>query len=150
VAWVAGEPGVVEAAASHLQARHPALHIDAFHGFHPKEGSENLALIARVNAARPDILLVGMGTPLQERWVLENRPRLQVPVVWCLGATADFVSGKVPRGPELLLGQEWLARLVVDPKRLWRRYLLGNWRVMGRALGTRIAKGRAGNEPASA
>jgi N-acetylglucosaminyldiphosphoundecaprenol N-acetyl-beta-D-mannosaminyltransferase len=60
---------------------------------------------------------------------------LEVPVVWCLGATADFVSGKVDRGPAWLhQNQEWLARLITEPGRLWRRYLIGNPRFLGRML----------------
>lgn len=135
LAWVGGEPGVTEAAARALRARHPGLSIEAHHGYHPKEGPGNEALIAALNAAGADIVLVGMGTPTQERWVAANRAALLAPVVWCLGATADFVSGRVSRGPRWLYQrQEWLARLLVDPRRLWRRYLLGNARVMGRAL----------------
>lgn len=125
--WLGGEPGVTDAAAGKLKARFPGLEVLCDHGFHPKEGPENDAVIARINAAKPDILLVGMGTPFQERWVAANRDRLRVPVVWVLGATADFISGKVSRGPAFLYNRyEWLARLLVDPRRLWRRYLVGN------------------------
>lgn len=125
--WMGSEVGVTQAAALALQARHPRLEIVADHGFHAKEGPENDALIARINASGAHILLVGMGTPVQERWVAQNRARLTVPVVWVLGATADFVSGRVSRGPAFLFNnQEWLARLLIDPKRLWRRYLVGN------------------------
>lgn len=135
IGWVGGEDGVTASAARVLTARHPGLVIVPFHGFFPKEGSGNDAFIAELNAAGVDLVLVGMGTPVQERWVAANRARIQAPVVWCLGATADFVSGKVPRGPRwLVTRQEWLARLLADPRRLWRRYLLGNARVMGRAL----------------
>lgn len=144
VFWLGGRPGVTEKASVRLRERHPGLQIDHDHGFHPKEGAGNGALIERINAARPDVLLVGMGTPIQEEWVLLNRARLEVPVVWCLGATADFVSGAVPRGPALLQRQEWLARLTVEPRRLWRRYLLGNWRVVGRAAARRLTGPKAG------
>jgi N-acetylglucosaminyldiphosphoundecaprenol N-acetyl-beta-D-mannosaminyltransferase len=135
ICWIGSEPGVTAEAAAVLQQRHPRLEIVAHHGYHPKHGPENLAFIERVNEAKADIVLVGMGTPAQERWVAANRERMDAPVVWCLGATADFISGRVSRGPRWLYDrQEWLARLVVDPKRLWQRYLLGNGRVMARAL----------------
>ena len=64
---------------------------------------------------------------------------LDAPVVWVLGATADFVSGKVPRGPAVLHrhGLEWLARLLVEPRRLWRRYLVGNARFAARVADAR-------------
>lgn len=138
--WLGSEPGVTEAAAKKLQERHPGLHVDADHGYHAKEGPENDALIARINACHPDIVLVGMGTPVQERWVAANRDRIDAPVVWVLGATADFVSGKVSRGHPLLYNnQEWLARLLTEPRRLWRRYLIGNTVFLARVLGQRLA-----------
>ena len=123
IAWIGGEPGVSDEAAGILREQHPALELHAEHGFHEDSG----AVCARVNAFAPDLVLVGMGTPVQERWVATWRGELEAPVVWCLGATADFVSGKVDRGPAWLHdNQEWLARLVTEPRRLWRRYLLGN------------------------
>jgi N-acetylglucosaminyldiphosphoundecaprenol N-acetyl-beta-D-mannosaminyltransferase len=135
IAWIGGEPGVTAQAAAVLQQRHPGLEIVPFHGYHPKQGPENETFIHHVNLSNADIVLVGMGTPVQERWVQRNRAALEAPVVWCLGATADFVSGRVDRGPAWLYErQEWLARLWVDPQRLWRRYLLGNTRVMARVL----------------
>lgn len=125
--WLGSEPGVTEAAAVVLRERHPALDVVTDHGFHAKTGPENDALIARINAAKPDIVLVGMGTPTQELWTAANRAAIDAPVVWVLGATADFVSGKVSRGPAWLhQNQEWIARLVTEPRRLWKRYLIGN------------------------
>lgn len=133
--WIGSEPGVTTDAAAVLQARHPQLEVVAHHGFHSKRGLENDTFIQQVNDACADVVLVGMGTPIQERWVLANRAAIKAPVVWCLGATADFISGRVDRGPRWLYErQEWLARLWVDPKRLWQRYLLGNARVMARVL----------------
>lgn len=131
VAWIGGEPGVTELAAARLRERHPALQIHAEHGFH----TDIAPLIARINAFAPHVVLVGMGTPTQERWIARWRGALDAPVVWALGATHDFVSGRVSRGPAFLhQNQEWLARLLVDPRRLWRRYLLGNVRVFARVL----------------
>lgn len=139
--WLGGEPGVTAEAARVLEKRFGGLRIVTEHGFFEKEGPENDAVIAGINAVRPQILLVGMGTPIQEKWVLAQREKLQVPVVWVIGATADFVSGKVRRGPEFLhQRQEWLARLLVDPRRLWRRYLLGNTLFMGRVLKERLIR----------
>ncbi len=138
VFWLGGEPGVTEAAAARLRERHPGLIIATDHGFH----TEQAALLARINAFRPHVLLVGMGTPTQERWVARWRGALDVPVVWVLGATHDFVSGKVSRGPAWLhQRQEWLARLLVDPKRLWKRYLVGNGMFLARVVGQRVRGG---------
>lgn len=137
--WLGSEPGVTEAAARVLIEQNPGLHIDCDHGYHAKTGDPNDALIARINAARPDIVLVGMGTPVQEAWVAANRARIAAPVVWVLGATADFVSGKVSRGPAVLYNnQEWLARLLTEPRRLWKRYLIGNTVFLGRVAWQRI------------
>jgi N-acetylglucosaminyldiphosphoundecaprenol N-acetyl-beta-D-mannosaminyltransferase len=133
--WIGGEPGVAALAAEKLRERHPGLSICTDHGFH----EESAPVIARINAYQPHILLVGMGTPAQERWTIQWRGALDVPVVWVLGATHDFVSGRVARGPKWLhRDHEWLARLLVDPRRLWRRYLLGNARFVGRVLRQRL------------
>ena len=123
-------PGVTEEAARRLRAQHPALEIAGVrHGFFDRApGSpENEAVVGEINAARPDILLVGLGMPVQEYWLMENRSRLDAGVLLTGGAVFDYVSGRLRRGPRLLTenGFEWLARLLVEPRRLWRRYLLG-------------------------
>lgn len=140
--WIGGQPGVAAQAAARLRARHPHLQIDAEHGFHTDVGP----VLERVRAFGPHIVLVGMGTPVQERWVARHRDTLaEVPVVWVLGATADFVSGAVSRGPRVLHDNaEWLARLFVEPGRLWKRYLLGNPAFLARVLRTRAARGFRG------
>ena len=135
--WMGGEPGVTEAAALQLRQRCPRLQIASDHGFHPPEAQG--ALRERIHHFAPHILLVGMGSPTQERWVATWRERLDVPVVWVLGATADFVSGRVSRGPAWLhQRQEWLARLLTEPGRLWRRYLIGNSRFFAQVLAERL------------
>jgi N-acetylglucosaminyldiphosphoundecaprenol N-acetyl-beta-D-mannosaminyltransferase len=125
--WIGGEPGVTAAASHQLLERHPRLQIETDHGFHERVGPEDDKCIARINAFRPDLVLVGMGTPLQEQWVEERRARIDAPVVWCLGATADFIAGKVRRGPAWAVEHaEWLTRFLVEPQRLAGRYLVGN------------------------
>jgi N-acetylglucosaminyldiphosphoundecaprenol N-acetyl-beta-D-mannosaminyltransferase len=136
--WIGGEPGVTAAAAEALQAQYPRLHIQTDHGFHRRDGPANAACIQKINQFDPHIVLVGMGTPEQEHWVLERRDQLRAPVVWCLGATADFVAGRVSRGPKWLTQHaEWLSRLVAQPGHLWRRYLVGNSVFMVRVLRSR-------------
>jgi len=137
LAWVGGEPGVTADAARQLEARHSGL--DIVHTDHGFRLAPDLAVL---NSARPDIVLVGMGTPLQERWVRWYRAGIEAPVVWCVGATADFVSGRLRRGPDWLSrDHEWMARLVVEPRRLWRRYLVGNPRFLLRVLDQRLQDG---------
>lgn len=130
-----GEPGSAEEAASRLAVEQPDLRIvGTAPGF--DVGSNTLQ---RIRSARPDILLVGMGTPTQERWIDANRQALDVPVVWSVGALFDFVSGRIPRGPAWMTdhGLEWLCRLVAEPRKLWRRYVFGNPRFLLRVLGAR-------------
>jgi N-acetylglucosaminyldiphosphoundecaprenol N-acetyl-beta-D-mannosaminyltransferase len=132
-----GASGSVHGAAAVLRRRYPALRIvgekDGYH-----VGPD---MVNEINAQHPDILLVGMGTPRQEKWIAHHRSALDVPVVWAVGGLFDFVSGRIPRGPKCMTqhGLEWLCRLLVEPHRLWRRYLLGNPRFLWRVLTTHTA-----------
>ena len=139
-------PGVAEAAARRLRSRHPGLEIAGVrHGYFDRAAGsqENEAVLAGINAASPDILLVGLGMPLQERWLMHNRDRLNAGVALTGGAVFDYVSGGLRRGPRVLTDNsfEWLARLLVEPRRLWRRYLFGIplffVRVLAQRLGLR-------------
>jgi N-acetylglucosaminyldiphosphoundecaprenol N-acetyl-beta-D-mannosaminyltransferase len=121
-------PGVAQEAARRLQQRYPSLKIVGVRHGYLDQSAENEVVVQEINAAAPDILLVGLGMPLQEGWLMENRHKLDVGVALTGGATFDYVSGTLRRGPRFLTenGFEWLARLLVEPRRLWRRYLLGN------------------------
>ena len=137
-------PGVAEEAARRLRARYPDLKIAGVcHGFFDRaaESRENEGVIGEINAAKPDILIVGFGMPLQEYWLMENQSRLDAGVLLTGGAVFDYVSGGLRRGPRLLTenGLEWLARLLVEPRRLWRRYLFGIPLFLLRVLGQRLA-----------
>jgi N-acetylglucosaminyldiphosphoundecaprenol N-acetyl-beta-D-mannosaminyltransferase len=144
--FLGARPGVAQEAARRLKERYPELEIAGVrHGYfdHSTGGPENEAVVEEINFAAPDILLVGLGMPLQEHWLMENRQRLDVGVALTGGAVFDYVSGRLRRGPRLLTGGglEWLARLLAEPRRLWRRYLVGNplflLRVMRQRLETR-------------
>jgi N-acetylglucosaminyldiphosphoundecaprenol N-acetyl-beta-D-mannosaminyltransferase len=84
---------------------------------------ENDAMIAAINAANTEVLWVGMTAPKQEKWIFENRARLNVKFAGAIGAVFDFYTGRVKRSHPLFqrLGLEWLPRLVQQPRRLWRR-----------------------------
>jgi N-acetylglucosaminyldiphosphoundecaprenol N-acetyl-beta-D-mannosaminyltransferase len=101
-------------------------------------------VVEEINTAAPDILLVGLGMPLQERWLMENAHKLDAGATLTGGAVFDYVSGRLSRGPRLLTshGFEWLARLLVEPRRLWRRYLLGNPLFILRVLKQRLGASR--------
>lgn len=124
-----GENGVADKAAKKLQEKLPNLKIaGVYHGYFEKNGQDNDRMVTSINKKKPDILLVGFGSPLQEKWIDENFEKLNSRVVWAVGALVDFVSEKVPRGPGWMLdnGMEWLFRLIVEPKRMWKRYIVGN------------------------
>ncbi|HKH10982.1 MAG TPA: WecB/TagA/CpsF family glycosyltransferase [Rubrobacter sp.] len=146
--FLGARPGVAEEAAERLRRSHPDLKVVGVrHGFfdHRAGSPENGAVVAEINAARPDVLLIGLGMPLQERWLMENHRRLDFGVALTGGAVFDYASGRLRRGPRLLTdnGFEWLARILVEPRRLWRRYLLGNPLFLARVLAQR---GRTGVE----
>ncbi|MBE9098891.1 WecB/TagA/CpsF family glycosyltransferase [Vacuolonema iberomarrocanum] len=125
---LAGQPGVVEKAIAQLSAIAPDLKIDGHHGFFEKTGAENDAVIEKINQFNPDLLYVGFGMPTQERWILDNIDTIDATVFLPLGACLDFYTGTVRRGPKFLTdnGFEWLSRLLIEPRRLWSRYIVGN------------------------
>ncbi len=127
--FLGGRPGAAERAASVLGERHPGLLVCGVEapprGFE-QDPAQNDAVIARVRAARPDVLFVGLGAPKQELWLHAHRDALEVPVSIGVGASFDFVAGMVQRAPRWAQrsGLEWAWRLSMEPRRLWRRYLV--------------------------
>ncbi len=121
-------------AAHALQKKLPELNVAGVDAPWVHTGGEALAqaeeeddqIVGRINAARPDILLIALGSPKQEIWFDRNRHRLKVPVVIGVGATFDFLAGTTPRAPKWMQqsGFEWLFRLYQEPRRLWKRYLI--------------------------
>jgi len=138
-----GKPGVAEQAATVLRARDPNLTVaGTHHGYFQKRhaSAENQRVIEAVNRACPDVLLVGLGMPLQEKWLAENRSDLDVRVALPAGAAFDWVAGIHRRPPPWMTehGLEWFGRLLIEPRRLWKRYLLGNPLFFLRVLRHRI------------
>lgn len=132
---VAGKPGVADRALERIaEVIGGAGETQAHDGYLDAEKTDRL--LSQIEAFDADVVLVGMGTPTQERWTLAHRERIDAPVVWPLGATFDYFADEQARGPAWLrrAGHEWAARLLADPGRLWRRYLLGNPRFLLRAL----------------
>ncbi len=148
-----GRPGIADRAARRLQESFPALNIVGVHHGYFDRGAgspENEAVVQEINASQPDVLLVGFGMPLQEYWLMENRNRLAAKVALTGGAVFDYVSGELRRGPRVLTenGLEWLARLLIEPRRLWRRYLIGNPLFLVRVLKQRLNRGPGGGRGA--
>ena len=139
-------PGVAEEAARRLRKVHPALHIvGTHHGHYDHCGPDNDRVLSLINEACPDILLVGFGMPLQEKWIAANLARAHARIFLSGGACIDYAAGTVRRGSPWLVdhGLEWLARLLIEPRRLWRRYLLGNPRFLLTVLCQRWREGLA-------
>ncbi len=138
-----GGPGVVEKLTARLQERFPQLAIAGFFSppFRPLTPEEDTDVISYINAARPDIVWVGISTPKQERWMASHVGRLTAPVLIGVGAAFDFHAGLKKQAPRWVQrsGLEWGFRLLSEPRRLWRRYLTNNpafvWRVLLQGLG---------------
>jgi len=98
--------------------------------FRPQHTQEDEQVIEQINRANPDILWVGLGSPKQDFWMQEHRERLNVPVIIGVGAAFDFIAGVKKQAPRWMQrsGLEWFFRLCSEPKRLWKRYLVGNIR----------------------
>jgi N-acetylglucosaminyldiphosphoundecaprenol N-acetyl-beta-D-mannosaminyltransferase len=123
-----GGPGVLEKAFEKVGKLAPGLNIVGLHHGYFDLKRDNEGVVADINKAKPDLLIVGMGIPKQEKWALENMTRLKVGTIWALGATFDYFAGVQSRGPVFLRksGHEWLGRLLSDPGNLAKRYLIGN------------------------
>ncbi len=118
-------------------APHHAYHVFG-HGF--QTAAEEAAMLERLEAEKPDLLLVACGNPRQEMWIASKLDDCHCTVAAGVGALFDFMAGEMPRAPLWLrqLKLEWLFRLINEPRRLWRRYILGNPRFMLRVLRQRM------------
>lgn len=122
-------PEVVEQLSANLAARFPGADIVGAESppYRPLTGDEADALVERVRESGADVMWVGLGTPKQDRFVEEFRDRLNIALV-AVGAAFDFHAGAKRQAPRWVqrAGFEWLHRLLCEPRRLWRRYLVGN------------------------
>ncbi|MCE3253325.1 MAG: gt26A [Cellvibrio sp.] len=119
-----GKPGIALRAAHNLRTESGVNVVGVSDGY--SQGHDTDALIERINASGANILLVAMGNPLQERWILQQRQHLNVDLLFGVGALLDFLAGDKPRAPEWIrrVRLEWLYRLCLEPARLARRYTL--------------------------
>ncbi|MDR2166715.1 MAG: WecB/TagA/CpsF family glycosyltransferase [Clostridiales bacterium] len=123
--FLGGAPGVADDAKDAMEAQFPGLRvIDTHHGyFHDDFENE---VVERIAAAKPDIVLVGLGFPRQERWIAANKGRLGAKVLMGVGGSFDVMSGNLRRAPAVFqkMGLEWLYRLLRQPSRIWRQRVL--------------------------
>lgn len=140
-----GRPGVAAEAARRLAERNPGLRVVGnAHGYLGPADEEEL--LARLRQLSPDILLVGRGVPLQETWLDRNWDGLPVRLGLAVGGLIDFVAGVHPRAPRWMraLGIEWCFRLIQEPRRLAKRYVVGNSVFLADVVRRRIKPSRNG------
>jgi exopolysaccharide biosynthesis WecB/TagA/CpsF family protein len=133
-------PGVAAAAGRRLEQDYPGLHVAGSYSppLGPLSRRENARIVRMIRRAAPDFLFVALGAPRQDLWIQEFQPQLQVPVAMGVGCVFDVLAGSVKRAPSWMQrsGLEWAFRLVQEPQRLWRRYLLNDLPTLARlALG---------------
>jgi N-acetylglucosaminyldiphosphoundecaprenol N-acetyl-beta-D-mannosaminyltransferase len=139
-----GRPGSAELAAAALKAEYPNLKCSTYCpplGF--ELSTDGLKRTAdAITAARPNILFVALGAPKQEFWIYEHGLQLSVPVCIGVGGSFEIVGGIVPRAPMWTqnIGCEWLYRFWREPRRMWRRYLIGNVEFAAIVLRQRIRR----------
>jgi len=125
-----GAPGVADLLTRRLRERYPGLVVAGTHSppFRPLGTEEDRATLDKIDAAAPDIVWVGLGTPKQDYWVAQHRPLLKAPVLIAVGAAFDFHAGLLAQAPRWMQrsGLEWLFRFIQEPRRLGPRYLVNN------------------------
>jgi N-acetylglucosaminyldiphosphoundecaprenol N-acetyl-beta-D-mannosaminyltransferase len=131
-------PGVAQAAAERLQERHPDLRIVGMitPPMGPLKRKENARIVRTIQDAAPGFLFVALGAPRQDLWIRTHLEELNVPVAMGVGCVFDLLAGVSNRAPAWMqsAGLEWLYRLVREPRRLWRRYLMNDLPLFGRLL----------------
>ena len=139
VYFLGAKPGVAAEAARKMSERFPALVVAGTRdGYFPQEESEEVA--RSIAATGAGVLMVAMGNPLQEMWLSRHLETTGARLGIGVGAFFDFTAGVVPRAPAWMnrLWMEWLYRLFQEPRRMWRRYVLGNPLFLARVLKARL------------
>jgi N-acetylglucosaminyldiphosphoundecaprenol N-acetyl-beta-D-mannosaminyltransferase len=146
VFFMGGREGAAVAASELMRRAHPGLQVVGVYsppfGFE-RDAAESARIDSMLTDAQPDILLLGLGAPKQEKWAARNSPRLGIPVTVGIGITFEYTAGMVRRAPVWMqrVGLEWLFRLLMEPGRLWKRYLLSDPRFFWLVLKQRLGRG---------
>ncbi len=122
-----GAPGVADELAGKLRERHGIRVVGTYcPPFRPLTEEEDREVVGMIEASQADIVWVGLSTPKQETWMYEHREKISAPAMFGIGAAFDLNTGRLKQAPAWMRenGLEWLFRLVAEPKRLWRRYLV--------------------------
>lgn len=139
-----GAPGVADHLAQTMQQRYGIQVAGTYcPPFRPLTAEEDRDVVETINASSADVIWVGLSTPKQETWMYQHRDRLQAPAMLGIGAAFDLNTGRLAQAPVWMRenGLEWLFRLLAEPRRLWRRYLVYGpvfaWNVSLELLGLR-------------
>ncbi|GHU61320.1 acetyl-mannosamine transferase [Clostridia bacterium] len=143
-----GKPGVAQRAKRNLERMYPGLHVVGTYAppFHFEQDSKEIQRInKKISQVQPDILLVCLGCPKQEKFVSQNIGQYQATVSLCAGATVDFLAGRVKRAPQWMSksGLEWFYRFLQEPRRLFKRYFIEDMQILkliGKYRGQRNGK----------
>lgn len=115
---------------SRIKIEYPKIRVQSYSPqFKPVFNNEDTkSMLSAVNAFKPDILFVGMTAPKQEKWVEMHKAQINASVIASIGAVFDFYAGNIERAPVWMIdnGLEWLNRLIKEPRRMWKRYLINN------------------------
>lgn len=144
---IGGREGVAAGAAETIRkAGYGDAIAGTHHGYFKAGSAEEDAAIAAINASGADIVLVAMGVPVQDLWIARHADRIEAPVLAGVGGLFDFFAGNVARAPIAVraAGMEWAWRLALEPRRLWRRYIIGNAVFLSRLALLRAASGVSG------
>lgn len=130
------DESTIARAAEYARQKFPGWRLSGCHHGYVKATKLSAAVIEQINAAQPDVLLVGMGNPRQEQWIHQYQAKLSVPICMAIGGLFDYWAGNLSRAPHWLrsLGHEWIWRLYQQPGDKARRYLLGNPSFLARVL----------------
>ena len=123
--FIGAEEKIIKKAVDSIQGR---CGKEIIAGYHNGYFSDDKVIIELINKSCADIVLVGMGSPSQESWIINNHLKVSASVFWAVGGLFDFYGGKATIAPHIIqyLNIEWLWRLIQEPKRLWKRYIIGN------------------------
>ncbi|MCI8550437.1 MAG: WecB/TagA/CpsF family glycosyltransferase [Lachnospiraceae bacterium] len=132
---IGGKDGVAEQAKQKLEMKFPKINIAGVYappmGFE-KDPEEVEHINRMVSAAHPDLLIVCLGCPKQEKWIYENYKKYDAKVSVCAGATVDFLSGQIKRAPKWMreCGLEWFYRFLQEPRRMFKRYFIDDMKII--------------------
>jgi len=147
--YLGSKPEVAERGARRLREEFPGLRIETAHGYFDArpDSEENRAVVEVVNRCRPHLLMVGMGMPRQEKWIMQNFEKVDARAVFNVGALMDYVAGEIPTPPRWAgqIGLEWLFRLLSQPRHLWRRYLIEPWFALRLFVADCVRRNRSGH-----